>query len=97
MVNNNSETQVFAKQSVDHQLIRNIIETTYKALEQKGYNPVDQIIGYILSGDPTYITSYEGARTHIQELERDVLLEEILRYYLDKGLKNSWNSIKLRL
>ena len=97
MGNNNSETQVFAKQSVDHQLIRNIIETTYKKKKKKGYNPVDQIIGYILSGDPTYITSYEGARTHIQELERDVLLEEILRYYLDKGLKNSWNSIKLRL
>ena len=52
------------------------------ALEEKGYNPVNQLVGYILSGDPTYITSYKNARSIIRKLERDELLEEIITDYL---------------
>jgi len=61
-----------------------IITTVYKALEQKGYNPINQFIGYILSGDPTYITSHNDARSVIRQLERDELLEELLKSYLEK-------------
>ena len=61
-----------------------ILFTVYEALEEKGYSPINQIIGYILSGDPTYITSHNNARTLIRKLERDELLEEILKKYLEK-------------
>ncbi len=59
-----------------------IILAVYKALEEKGYDPVNQMIGYILSGDPSYITSHNDARTMIRELERDELLEELFKNYL---------------
>lgn len=59
-----------------------IIVTVTAALEEKGYNPVNQLVGYILSGDPTYITSHKNARSIIRKLERDELLEEILKDYL---------------
>ena len=58
------------------------IETVYTALKEKGYNPITQIVGYILSGDPTYITSHRNARTLIGKLERDELLEEMVREFL---------------
>lgn len=61
---------------------KEILVSVFASLKEKGYNPVDQIIGYILSGDPTYITSHNGARSLIRKIERDELLEEILRAYL---------------
>ncbi|MTI66452.1 MAG: IreB family regulatory phosphoprotein [Firmicutes bacterium] len=61
---------------------REIILTVYKALEEKGYNSINQMVGYILSGDPTYITSHNNARSLIRKLERDELLEELLKNYL---------------
>lgn len=60
-----------------------IILAVYKALEEKGYDPVNQLIGYILSGDPSYITSHNEARTMIRDLERDELLEELFKNYLE--------------
>jgi uncharacterized protein (UPF0297 family) len=54
-----------------------------KALEEKGYNPINQIVGYLLSGDPAYITSYKDARTMIRTIDRDELIEELLRSYLN--------------
>ncbi len=78
-----NETQVFEKQVLDHERMKRILEQVYKALEEKGYHPIDQIVGYILSGDPTYITSYNNARSIIQEVERDELLGELLSSYLD--------------
>lgn len=81
-MNNNHETQVFEKQNLDKERIRGILKTVYEALEEKGYNPMDQIIGYILSGDPTYITGHKNARSVIKEVERDELLEELLKSYL---------------
>jgi len=61
---------------------RDIIFQVYEALEEKGYNPVNQLTGYILSGDPTYITSYRDARKIIGRIERDELLEELISFYL---------------
>ena len=52
------------------------------ALKEKGYNPVNQLVGYLMSGDPTYVTSHKGARNHIRKLERDEILEELIRHYL---------------
>lgn len=62
--------------------VENIISQVYTALKEKGYNPVSQIVGYILSGDPTYITSHLGARSLITKVERDELLEEFVKAYL---------------
>ena len=61
-----------------------IILSVTSALEEKGYNPVNQLVGYILSGDPTYITSYKNAKSIIRKLERDELLEEIIKDYLKR-------------
>ncbi len=61
---------------------REIMDTVYNALKEKGYSPVSQIVGYFLSGDPTYITSHNNARSLIRKLERDELLEEIVKAYL---------------
>ena len=63
---------------------KEIILAVYEALKEKGYNPINQIVGYILSGDPTYITSHKNARSIIRRLERDELLEEIVRFYLEQ-------------
>lgn len=63
--------------------VKSIMSRVYKALQVKGYDPVNQIVGYILSGDPTYITSHDGARGLITKLEQDELLEEIVRKYLE--------------
>ena len=63
--------------------IREILSQVYNSLQQKGYNPINQIVGYILSEDPTYITNFNNARTLIRTLDRDELLQELVRYYLD--------------
>ena len=63
---------------------REIIDTVYSALEEKDYNPIDQLVGYIISGDPSYITSHNNARTLMKSIDRDDLLEELLKYYLNK-------------
>ncbi|HIS52283.1 MAG TPA: IreB family regulatory phosphoprotein [Candidatus Onthomonas avicola] len=61
---------------------RAILTEVYRSLQEKGYNSINQIVGYILSEDPTYITNYNNARTLIRKLDRDELLQELLRYYL---------------
>lgn len=67
--------------------IRHILTTVYAALEDKGYNPINQIVGYIMSGDPTYITSHKNARSLIMKAERDEILEELMQVYIDTKLK----------
>ena len=62
--------------------VKDVIASVYAALTEKGYNPVNQIVGYIMSGDPTYITSHKGARAMIMKVERDELVEEMLRSYI---------------
>ena len=64
--------------------IYNILTTVYQALEEKGYNPINQLVGYLLSGDPAYVTSHNDARSQIRKLERDELLEELVRSYLEQ-------------
>ena len=64
--------------------MREILSSVYNSLMVKGYNPINQIVGYILSEDPTYITNYNNARTLICRLDRDELLQELLKTYLDK-------------
>ncbi|MDD4188820.1 MAG: IreB family regulatory phosphoprotein [Eubacteriales bacterium] len=67
--------------------VKKILMSVFEALNEKGYNPITQIVGYILSGDPTYITNHNNARSLVHKIERDELLEEIVRYYLE-GQKN---------
>ena len=63
--------------------IKAILTAVYNALQEKGYNPINQIVGYILSEDPTYITNYNNARSLIRKLDRDELLQELVKKYLD--------------
>jgi len=79
----NNETMMFNVGKDKSMEASNILLTVYKALSEKGYNPINQIVGYILSGDPTYITNHNNARSVIRRLERDELLEEVVRFYLD--------------
>ena len=67
--------------------VSEVLELVYAALTEKGYNPVSQIVGYIMSGDPTYITSHKNARSLIMKVERDEILEELLSVYIDAKLK----------
>ena len=82
-----SNTQFFQVESAPQIPAKDILEIVYKALVEKGYNPVNQIVGYIMSGDPTYITSYNGARSLIMKMERDELVEEMFKTYIEH---NKW-------
>ena len=84
---NMTNTQFFQVESGPQISAKDILEIVYKALSEKGYNPVNQIVGYIMSGDPTYITSHNNARSLIMKVERDELVEEILKEYIHT---NSW-------
>lgn len=76
-------TTIFTPQKEESKRVKEIMEQVVTALKQKGYEPVSQIIGYILSGDPTYITSHNNARALICKIERDELLEEMIKKYID--------------
>ena len=77
-----NNTQFFNFVTESEVSVKKVLESVYDAMEEKGYNPVSQIVGYIMSGDPTYITSYNGARSMIMKVERDELVEELLREYI---------------
>lgn len=80
-------TQFFKKPEKEPENeVSQIMTTVYNALTEKGYNPMYQLVGYILSGDPTYITSHKQARTLITKLERDELLEEIIKDYIKNNV-----------
>ena len=81
-----SNTQYFEVAGIQEISAKEIFDIVFHALEEKGYNPVNQIVGYIMSGDPTYITSYNGARSLIMKIERDELVEELLQAYIDNRL-----------
>ena len=80
-----SSTQFFQVESGPQIQAKDILEIVYKALKEKGYNPVNQIVGYIMSGDPTYITSHNNARSLIMKVERDELVEEVLKTYIENS------------
>lgn len=80
---NINHTQYFKVVQESKPEVSEVLDKVYEALSEKGYNPVSQIVGYIMSGDPTYITSHKNARSMIMKVERDELLEEALKYYID--------------
>ncbi|MGI6239321.1 MAG: IreB family regulatory phosphoprotein [Christensenellales bacterium] len=77
------ETRNFRLPADTPESAEDIIRVVYQALKAKGHDPIMQIVGYLISGDPTYITSYNNARSLIRRLERDEILEEFVRYYLE--------------
>lgn len=89
MHDNHEETVLFR---VDGEEVANkareVLINVYQALKEKGYNPLNQLVGYLLSGDPAYITSHQNARSLIRQVERDELLEEMVGTYLDLAEKN---------
>ena len=85
MEKNINTTQFFTVQKEPELQVSDVLEIVYKALKEKGYNPVNQIVGYIMSGDPTYITSHNNARSLIMKVERDELVEEVLKTYIENS------------
>lgn len=79
---NINDTMKYSRPSENAQ-IKDILLNVYAALQEKGYDPVNQIVGYILSGDPTYITRYNNARNLIRRVERDEILEELVKSYIE--------------
>lgn len=76
-------TQFFKVEVEPASSVEVILQTVFEVMREKGYNPVNQIVGYIMSGDPTYITSYKNARSLIMKVERDEIVEELLKNYID--------------
>ena len=83
----NNNTQYFKTVKEPDLDVHQILEQVYSALMEKGYNPVNQIVGYIMSGDPTYITSHKNARSLIMKVERDEIIEGLLEYYITNKLQ----------
>jgi len=76
------KTMSFQVERAENEKTQEIVKEVYEALVEKGYNPINQIVGYILSGDPTYITSHKDARNKIRSIERDELLEKMVKNYI---------------
>ena len=82
-----NQTQFFKVQKEPEIQVKDVLEVVYRSLSEKGYNPLNQIVGYIMSGDPTYITSHNNARSLIMKVERDELVEELLADYIKKNFQ----------
>ncbi len=82
MSNVSEQTMMFRVENEENNAAAVIITNVYQSLQEKGYNPINQLVGYLLSGDPTYITSHNNARGLIRKLERDELLEELVKAYV---------------
>lgn len=78
----NYNTMMFDVENEKEQKVENILIPVFDALKEKGYNPINQIVGYLMSGDPAYVTNYKNARNLICKLEREEILEEVLEFYL---------------
>ncbi|EHL14162.1 hypothetical protein HMPREF9625_00005 [Oribacterium parvum ACB1] len=89
MNNDLSHTQIIRPLQDSSLAVTEVLERVYEALNEKGYNPISQIVGYVMSGDPTYITSYKGARSLVMKVERDEILEELMRNYVESKLKKA--------
>ena len=86
-MNNDERTMRFDANKNESNKVSNMLNTVYNALEEKEYNPINQIVGYLLSGDPAYIPRHNDARNLIRRFERDEVLEEILKEYLERNKK----------
>lgn len=82
MMNKKQQTQIFKKVDIEDDEMQATLTEVYNALSEKGYDPINQIVGYILSEDPTYITNYNGARSLIRRIDRDKLLNTLVKSYL---------------
>ena len=82
-----NNTQYFKVEVEPENGVKMILSEVYEALSEKGYDPVSQIVGYIMSGDPTYITSHKSARSLIMKVERDEILEELVKVYIETKLQ----------
>ena len=80
-----NHTQFFKVEKEPEIQVKDVLEIVYRSLSEKGYNPINQIVGYVMSGDPTYITSHNNARSLIMKVERDELVEELLADYIKKN------------
>lgn len=87
-----SETMMFNAGKEPSKEVSEIVASVFDALQKKGYDPISQIVGYILSGDPTYITNFSNARGIIRRVERDELLEEFVRFYIKHHAQNKKSS-----
>lgn len=84
MTNENRETVSFKREGEGAERIKDILRSVYIALDEKGYNPINQLVGYMISGDPAYITSHNDARNLICKMDRDEIMEALVREYLIK-------------
>ena len=82
-----NQTQFFKVEKEPEIQVKDVLEIVYRSLSEKGYNPLNQIVSYIMSGDPTYITSHNNARSLIMKVERDELVEELLADYIKKNFE----------
>lgn len=82
------KTTLFDVKEIDTEMTRQVLKEVYEALEERGYNPINQIVGYLISGDPGYISSYKDARNKIQEIDRAKIIEILL---IEFHKKNKWN------
>lgn len=80
-----SKTMIFSSEEIRQEVIKNCLVTVSDALEEKGYNVVHQLTGYLISNDPAYISSNKNARTLIQQVDRDEIIEELVKFYLEKN------------
>jgi len=83
MANDFTQTRVFNSEELRREVIRGNLSTVAQALSERGYNPVHQIAGYLISNDPAYISSHRNARTIIQQIDRDEIIEELVKFYLE--------------
>ncbi|ADL42640.1 protein of unknown function DUF965 [Caldicellulosiruptor obsidiansis OB47] len=83
----NDKTQHFSFEESMDKKVKEILSEVYNALKEKGYNPIAQLVGYLISGDPTYITNHKNARSIIRRIERDEILEEIVKFYIDNNIE----------
>lgn len=79
-----TKTRVFSSEDMRREIIRSNLKTVIDALNERGYNAVHQIVGYLISNDPAYISSHKNARNIIQQIERDEIIEELVKSYLEK-------------
>ncbi len=80
---NNTGTKIFSREEFNQENIKIILRSVTEALSERGYDPITQIVGYLITNDPAYISSYKGSRTLIQTVERDEILKELVRSYLE--------------
>lgn len=83
MASQNSTTMLFTSEDIKRENLKQLLSEVSNSLEERGYNPVNQLSGYLISNDPAYISSHNGARNKIQQVERYEIIEELVRYYLE--------------